>query len=251
MQNIIEVILGWPDAIKGFEINALAGYLNKSLHRNVTKAEIDAAMAQLRDLERVDSERGVHYLTEPDRPELDLYAPLEAAFQVSGVFAALGIDRHEWVFQKTATSGVRSAGRLSMPDFTLAAIRSWRFDPRRSLEVYSFEVKRRAGTSLASVYEAVAHGRFIHHPYLVCPRSVLEPLQNAQLKTACAREGVGLIFFDIVVDPFKNFRLERLEVIEKAVRRTPDPQEVEAYLSKRLTAANCLALESIVKGAQA
>ena len=60
-----------------------------------------------------------------------------------------------------------------MPDFTLAVIKSWRFDPRRSLEVYSIEVKRRSGTSVASVYEAVAHGRFAHHPYLVCPGSTL------------------------------------------------------------------------------
>ncbi len=251
MPDIVTVILGWPDAIKGFEINALSGYLNAKLNRIVTGIEIDAALAELRDLELVEQDRGIYYLTEPDRPELELYAPLEAAFETSGVLSALNIDRHERVFQKTATSGVRSAGRLSMPDFTLAAVKSWRFDPRRSLEVYSFEVKRRSGTSLASVYEAVAHGRFVHHPYLVCPRSVLDPQQNAQLKHTCAREGVGLILFDIVADPPKKFRLERLSVIEKAVRRTPDPQEVEDYLSKRLSAENCLALERIAKGVQA
>jgi hypothetical protein len=105
-----------------------------------------------------------------------------------------------------------------MPDFTLAVIKSWRFDPGSSLEVYSFEVKRRGGTSLTSVYEAVAHGRFVHHPYLACPRSRLDAKQNADLQTACVREGVGLILFDIVVDQTPQFWINDVEMVEEAVR---------------------------------
>ena len=134
-----------------------------------------------------------------------------------------------------------------MPDFTLVVVKSWRFDPRRSLEVYSFEVKRRAGTSVASVYEAVAHGRLTHHPYLVCPRSSLDLVLMSELKTACVREGVGLIMFDIVAS-LDRFRLERIELLIEAVRRSPDPQIIESHLSKRLSAENCARLEQLAKG---
>ena len=248
VEDIVAVILGWDEAKSGFQFNALGGHLNYTLNQVVSEAEIIAALTELGENELIEQERGVYRLSEPDRPELELYEPLEAGFQTNGIWSRLGIDRHQWVFQKTAAGGVRGAGRLSMPDFTLAAIKSWRFDPRRSLEIYSFEVKRRAGTSVASVYEAVAHGRFAHHPYLVCPRSNLDRSLNSELKDACLKEGVGLILFDIVVEPPNRFSLKRIELIEEAVRRSPDPQMIEEHLSKRLSAANCQRLERMARG---
>lgn len=249
MDDIVPVILGWDQARTGFHVNALAGHLSFVLNRVVSETEIIDALTELGENELIVQESGVYRLSEPDRPELELYAPLETGFLANGnILNLLGIDRHQWVFQRTAAGGPRGAGRLSMPDFTLAAIKSWRFDPRRSLEVYSFEVKRRSGTSLASVYEAVAHGRFTHHPYLVCPRSRFEPTLNTELKDACVREGVGLILFDIVVAPPDRFRLERIELVEEAVRRSPDPQIIEVHLSKRLSAENCQKLERLARG---
>jgi hypothetical protein len=219
------------------------------LNRVVSETEIIAALTELGESELIAHDNNIYRLTEPDRPELELYAPLEAGFLANGgVLTRLRLTRHQWVFQRTAAGGIRGAGRLSMPDFTLAAIKSWRFDPRRSLEVYSFEVKRRAGTSIASVYEAVAHGRFAHHPYLVCPRSNLEPSFNSELRDACVREEVGLILFDIVAEPPDSFRLERIEVVEEAVRRTPDPQIIEEHLSNRLSVENCQELERMARG---
>lgn len=246
--DIVAVILGWDQAKSGFQFNALAGHVNYTLNRVVSEAEIIEALSELGENELIEQERGIYRLSEPDRPELELYEPLEAGFETNGIWTRLGIDRHQWVFQKTAAGGIRGAGRLSMPDFTLAAIKSWRFDPRRSLEVYSFEVKRRAGTSIASVYEAVAHGRFAHYPYLVCPRSNLDQSLNSELEDACLREGIGLILFDIVVEPSHQFRLKRIELIEQAVRRFPDPQIIEEHLSKRLSPANCQRLERMARG---
>ena len=46
-----------------------------------------------------------------------------------------------------------SEGRYSRPDITLAAIRAWKYDPKRTLEVYSFEVKNRKGSNVPAVYE--------------------------------------------------------------------------------------------------
>ena len=248
VDDIVAAIQRWEQAKSGFQFNALAGYLNYTLDRVVSEAEIVNVLKELAENELIEQERGIYRLSEPDRPELDLYEPLEAGFHANGIWSRLGIDRHQWVFQKTAAGGIRGAGRLSMPDFTLAAIKSWRFDPRRSLEIYSFEVKRRASASVASVYEAVAHGRFAHHPYLVCPRSNLDQLLNSELKDACLREGVGLILFDIVVEPPGRFSLKRIELIEEAVRRSPDPQMIEEHLSKRLSTTNCQRLERMARG---
>ena len=249
MDDIVPVILGWDQARTGCHVNALAGHLSYVLNRVVSEAEIVDALTLLSEHELIEQENGIYRLSEPDRPELELYAPLESGFLAAGsILNRLGIDRHHWVFQRTAAGGPRGAGRLSMPDFTLAVIKSWRFDPRRSLEVYSFEVKRRSGTSVASVYEAVAHGRFAHHPYLVCPRSTLEPAFNTELKNACVREEVGLILFDIVVVPPDQFRLERIELVQEAVRRSPDPQVIEEHLSNRMSADNCQKLERLARG---
>jgi hypothetical protein len=246
--NIVELILAWPQAKAGFQINVLAGHLAGHLNRVVGEREIQNALAQLEARELITTERDQYWLTEPDRPERDLYAPLIEALTSEGLLTVLGVIPHPHVFQLTATGGIRGDGRLSMPDFTLAVIKSWRFDPRSSLEVYSFEVKRRGGTSLTSVYEAVAHGRFAHHPYLVCPRSHLDTRQNADLQTACAREGVGLILFDIVVDQTPRFRVDHVEMVEEAERHSPDPRLVEQYLAKRLGVENCAKLQGLAQG---
>jgi hypothetical protein len=252
VDEIVPVILGWDQAKRGFHVNALAGHLSFMLDRVVSEAEIIAALTELGENELIEQDNGIYRLSEPDRPELELYGPLEAGFQTEdGVLSQLGIDRHQWVFQRTAAGGIRGAGRLSMPDFTLAAIKAWRFDPGRSLEVYSFEVKRRSGTTMASVYEAVAHGRFAHYPYLVCPRSYVDPALNSDISKACVREGVGLILFDIVAVPPSRFRIERIQLVEEAARRSPDPQAIEEHLSKRLSATNCQKLERLARGENA
>ena len=151
MDDIVPVILGWDQAKSGFHVNALAGHLSFMLNRVVSQAEIISALTELGESELIEHDTGTYRLCEPDRPELELYAPLEQGFQADGgILSQLGIERHQWVFQRTAAGGVRGAGRLSMPDFTLAAIKSWRFDPRRSLEVYSFEVKRRSAAAAPS-----------------------------------------------------------------------------------------------------
>ncbi len=146
--------------------------------------------------------------------------PAKAMLQTSTVFEGIGVASREFVFQKTATGGLLGDGRLSRPDFTLAAIRSWRFDPQRTLEVYSFEVKNRAGASVSAVYEAVAHGRFAHHPYLVCPRSRFDPAFNSEIFDACVREGIGLITFDIVVPIGRSFEVGAIQVVRQAARRS-------------------------------
>ena len=54
--------------------------------------------------------------------------------------------------------------------------------------------------------------------------------------------------FDIVAIPPDRFRLERIELVLEAVRRSPDPQIIEEHLSKRLSAENCGRLERLARG---
>jgi hypothetical protein len=158
-------------------------------------------------------------------------------------FAVLRIERRHSVFQKTTVGGGAGTGLWSRPDFTLATIRRRKFDPLRYLDVYSFELKNLIGAHVVAVHEALAHTRFAHFAYLLCPRSRLRPAETHKIKQACAEHGVGLITFrmvarnpptitDFVVDLF-------------AVRRSPDPENVEQHLEHRLSEENKRALQAL------
>lgn len=246
--SLLDEILSWPPLVEGGDVDVLNGYLANRAGRLISRDEVEATLRSLCSQELVERSGAQIRLSEPDRRELDLYGPLEALLQTSTVFGAIGVASREFVFQKTATGGLLGDGRLSRPDFTLAAIRSWRFDPQRTLEVYSFEVKNRAGASVSAVYEAVAHGRFAHHPYLVCPRSRFDPTFNSEILDACVREGIGLITFDIVVPIGGSFEVGGVQVVSQAERRSPDPQLVERHLERRLYEENRSKLETYARG---
>jgi hypothetical protein len=118
----------------------------------------------------------------------------------------------------------------------------------RSVDVFSFEVKNRAGAKIDAVYDAHAHGRFVHYPYLVCPRSRLFPERTEEIRQACRDEDVGLILFDLVVDDEGDFSIERLEVKHKAQRRPIEQRVVENHLANRFSAENAATLRMMVSG---
>ena len=151
-----------------------------------------------------------------------------------------------YVFQNTSTGGRRGHGPLTRPDFTLAAIRSSRFE--RQIEVTTFEVKNRSGATVHSVYEVIAHGHISHFPFLACPNSSLDVAKIDRIRTASQREGVGLILFDIVQDGQRDFRTENLRVDMMPRRRSPDIAELEKHLDARLTRANSKKLQELAKG---
>ena len=84
MVDIVPVILGWDQAKTGFQFNALAGYLNDVLNRLVSEGEIIEALTELGESELIEQDGGIYRLSEPDRPELELYGPLEAGFRCDG-----------------------------------------------------------------------------------------------------------------------------------------------------------------------
>lgn len=246
--SLAEDILKWPPLLEGGDIDVLTHDLMREGNRVLSRDEVEVALQALSDRELVERKGPRVRLSEPDRPESELYERLEVQMRLPNTVQSLGVNSPQFVFQKTATGGPRGDGRLTRPDFTLAAICSWRFDPQRTLEVYSFEVKNRSGTSVSAVYEAVAHGRFAHHPYLVCPRSRFHPEANEGIIEACNREGVGLMMFDIVVPPSGDFCIEGLELVTLAERRSADPQLVERHIEGRLREENLKQLEAYAGG---
>lgn len=248
--GLVDEIQKWPQMREGCDVHALTSHLTATANRLLSSQDVEDALRWLTVRELVSRDGDKLWLSEPDRRELDLYGELEGHLQARPLLERIGVSGKEFVFQKTALGGVRGDGPLTRPDFTLAAIKSWRFDPERTLEVFSFEVKNRAGATIPAVYEAVAHGRFAHYPYLVCPRSRLSDATNETMRTACVKEGIGLILFDIVVPGDGGFKIERLEVVQEAERRAPDPVLVQRHLESRLSKENCANLEAYAKRAE-
>ncbi len=200
----------------------------------VTEQAAKEALERLRSLELIERDAsGRVRLSEPDRPETSLYAALFDKLSEAAFLTELGVGDHGHVLVNTSQGGPTD-GRFTRPDFTLATVRTWLFDPQRTLEVFSFEVKNRAGSTVPAVYEAVAHGRFVHRPYLVIPNSRLAETNLSAIKDACEIEGVGLIFFELdgAVDS-KSVLIRGVRHIVEARRRNPDPAVVQQFLLNR------------------
>lgn len=186
-------------------------------------------------------------LSEPDQPESQLYDSLGRQFVARKFLASLGVAPGTYVFQDTSRGGRAGHGLLSKPDFTLVAIKPGRFE--RTLEVTTFEVKNRSGANVASVYEVVAHGRVSHFPFLICPRSKIDPAKIDAIRRESERKGIGLILFDIELDGTGGFTTKHVRVDRMPERGSPAISEVEKYLEGRLTPENCARLEELAKGA--
>jgi hypothetical protein len=245
---LVREILQWSEARSGCDIHALTGYLSARLNRRLSFGEVEEALNSLASRELIERHGERVWLCEPDRRELDLYDAIEGHLKSSELLEQLGVQGSRFVFQKTALGGPRGDGPLTRPDFTLAVIQCWKFDPVRTLGVFSFEVKNRAGATIAAVYEAVAHGRLVHYPYLVCPRSDLNESVNEEIRTACSREGVGLIWFNICVPSNGRFNIPGVELAEKAERRSPDPLLIQRHLESRFSPQNCASLIELARG---
>lgn len=244
--RLVDEILSWPPAVTGCDLGALTSHLSYQVRRRLSEDEVNNTVMWLTRRGLL-ARQGDHiWRSEPDRPELELYPQLERLLISHAVLDALGILTSKIVFQKTASGGRAGNGRLSRPDFTLAYVRSTRF--QRCLDVYSFEVKNRNGAELPSVFEAVAHGRLSHFPYLVCPRSRLFQQKMNEIRAACVAQKVGLILFDIEEDGEGSFALDNVVVEALADRRTPPTEDVQSHLEKRFNEQNCAALEKLAAG---
>lgn len=221
-------------------------YLNKTHNQHIADEAIERELKWLEETGQLERKQKQYKLCEHDPPEQTLYDKLEGHLG-SGEFPSrhLGLKAETFVLQNTSKGGALGEGRLTRPDFTLAAVQRWRFDPSSTLDVYSFEVKNRAGSSVAAVYEALAHGRYVNYPYLVCPRSCFDESLNCALKSTCERERVGLVLFDIQVSQRRDYGVTNVDLHVRAERRAPDPSETESFLDRRLNEENKQRLEQL------
>lgn len=173
---------------------------------------------------------------EPDFEERALEDGTEAFLKGDVSLQSLRIRPDSYVLEKTTNAqGAPGAGRWSRPDFTLAAIRRFKYDPRRYLDVYSFELKNRRGTNVVAVHEALAHSRFSHFAYLVCPRAELGEAEANIVRQACTDHGIGLITFRLSVTEDEKPNLTDFRFEASPQRRSPDPADVDLHLEGRLT----------------
>lgn len=179
-----------------------------------------------------------------DAPERDLYPGLERLLCARDFLDDVGVQEQAYVFHETASGGRTGTGQFSRPDFTLATIRRFRFDPSKHLDVMTFEVKNRAGTNLLGVHEALAHSRFAHYSCVVIPHSKLHPETVELTRDACAEHGLGLITFQIkAIEP--SVELSKLTLDLAPVRKSPDPTRVEQFIVDRFPSEKQRALEKM------
>ncbi len=176
--------------------------------------------------------------SEPDFPERDLEEPVEAFIASDTAFSQLGLNRDFTVWQKTARGGRAGTGTWSRPDFTVATIRRRKYDPVRHLDLIAFELKNLAGSTVVAVHEALAHTRFAHYAFLVCPRSVLNASVQSAIQDSCAQHGIGLLTFDLSVGKAERPLLKGFEIEVDPRRQSPEPELVDSYIDDRFDEEN-------------
>lgn len=241
-------VLSWEALKGGATLGPIKQRLENKTNKDLSDDQVLKALDTLAAKELLEKSGNEWRLCEPDRDELSLYPLLIRRLTSKKVLAFFGINEDNFVLQDTS-SIAGAEGRYSRPDITLAAIHAWKYDPKRTLEVYSFEVKNRKGSNVPAVYEALAHGRFVNHPYLIIPRTELNIENSELIRKTCEREGVGLIFFDLraaTIDP--GFDITNLSLEVEAERRPTNPRIVEEFLDARLEASSKAMLGRIARG---
>lgn len=185
---------------------------------------------------------------EPDFPENSLEDDVERFLLSPQALRHLRLESAYTIAQRTARGGRAGTGIWSRPDFTIATIRRRKYDPVRHLDLIAFELKNLAGSTVVAVHEALAHTRFAHYAYLVCPRSELSAGVQLAIQDACTRHGVGLIRFDLTAGNDDGPQLTNFEFEVEARRKTPEPDQVDSYIDDRLSEANRQSLLRIAGG---
>lgn len=232
------------------EFTQLALDVARMLHLPIEDDELERALTELADLQQIRRESDGRRISrsEPDFPERRLEDPVMDYLFSDACYSVLRIQKENAVARRTARGGRYGSGQWSRPDFTVAAINRWLFDPQRTLEVFAFELKNRAGATLTAVHEGLAHTRFAHYGYVVCPRSLVRPQSTEYLLNECAKRGVGLITFVLGVTRTQNSLEPLLTDVRfdlMATRMAPDPHDVQQYLKDRFNEESRKKLQTI------
>ncbi|MEO0697727.1 MAG: hypothetical protein AAFY84_16705 [Pseudomonadota bacterium] len=208
----------------------------------LARDEFDEALSQEASAELY--RNGRVRMTEPNLPEADLMKRVENYLKSDEAKKALRASRDCTLVEDTSRTGAAGMGEYSRPDFLMATIRQFRYDPSAYLDLISFELKNRDGANLKGVHETLAHARFAHFSYYVIPRSRLRPKQTDDLIRACSEYDLGVITYSIGQDQsVGHFRFEQYPK-----RRPIDPHTVEHFIDNQLSQASRGKLIEMAKG---
>lgn len=137
----------------------------------------------------------------------------------------------DWFIEHNPFQGKKNTGGMwTRPDFVVVGHKKYEYTPGPVRDIESFELKTE-DFSIDAVFEAASHSRFATKSYLVICGD--EKDIDAQLMTRteleCQRFDIGLLLFDINADP--NTWIWRVD----AVRKEPDPDEVEQFIEKQFS----------------
>lgn len=170
------------------------------------------------------------------RKEKDLYSPFEKTIREYWT-RENNFDPRRCVVEITANQGSRkTGGKWTRPDITVIAVSTFRFVPGKTLDVITFEIKPSNDLDIVGVFETASHSRFAAKSYLAVhlPDGITESLkpQIEVLSNECERFGIGFLYF---LDPSKP---GTWETILEPARKTPDPTEIDNFLSIQLSRKN-------------
>lgn len=124
----------------------------------------------------------------------------------------------------TKTAYQKKGGRWTNPDFVAAGFRSLPYIHGNQIDLFSFEIKR-GWADATSVYEAVAHQRFVNYAYLL----VAEPNESVDLSTLediAYGQGIGLI----TAKDTKYY--DTWEELVSPKRNVPDPFDMNHFIEQ-------------------
>lgn len=179
--------------------------------------------------------------TDPDfrkkyKKERDLYLPFDRTVRDYWI-KDNNIEAKRCIVQITADQGgKKTGGKWTRPDISIVAVNTFRFVPGKSLDVITFEIKPANDLDIIGVFETASHSRFAAKSYLAVhlpsgKTQDLEP-QIEVLTKECERFGIGFMYFEDPDDP------GTWETIVEPTRKTPDPAEVDNFLSIQISKRN-------------
>mgnify|MGYP003627703695 FL=1 len=248
MEELEQIVLEVLAQKSGVQVKELETLTMRALGRPIDSSAYKDALSSLQARKLLSLSGSDIRRTEPDFPERLLETPVEQFLSSKDAFSYLRLEADFTVWQRTARGGRAGTGIWSRPDFTIATIRRRKYDPVRHLDLIALELKNLAGSTVVAVHEALAHARFAHYAYLVCPRSVMTVGIHTAIEDSCLQHGVGLITFETSVGPNDTPSLTNFEFEVDARRQSPEPDAVDNYIDDRLDDENRARLMKIAAG---
>lgn len=172
--------------------------------------------------------------------ELYLYRPFQKAIEK---FWINDNDIGNYIIETTASQGRRdTGGNWTRPDMAVVTVKSYEFVPNKSLEVITFEIKKKEDYSVKSLFETAAHTYFAHRAYLSIHRPDDDYKQQEYQKIIkeCERFSIGLITFSNP-DDWRTY-----SIVVEAKKCNPEPKNVDLFIRNQISHQKKIALRDML-----